>query len=62
MTGAATVAATRPRARAHAVEADLSDPAVPARLFDEVEEALGPVAILVNNASGWRKDTFAPPA
>jgi 3-oxoacyl-[acyl-carrier protein] reductase len=46
--------------RAHAVEADLSDPGAAARLFDEVESALGPVAILVNNASGWRKDTFRP--
>ncbi|MFB6823771.1 SDR family oxidoreductase [Streptomyces virginiae] len=34
-------------ARAHAVEADLSDPAVPARLFDGVEEALGNVTALV---------------
>ena len=47
-------------ARCFAVEADLADPAVPARLFDEVETALGPVSILVNNASGWRRDTFAP--
>jgi 3-oxoacyl-[acyl-carrier protein] reductase len=47
-------------ARCVAVEADLSDPAVPAQLFDQVEEALGPVDILVNNASGWRKDTFVP--
>jgi 3-oxoacyl-[acyl-carrier protein] reductase len=46
--------------RCVAVEADLSDPATPARLFDDVEAALGPVAILVNNASGWRKDTFTP--
>ena len=47
-------------ARCHVVEADLSDPDVPSRIFDEVEAALGPVAILVNNASGWRKDTFVP--
>lgn len=40
------------------IEADLRDPATPARVFDEVESALGPVAVLVNNASGWRKDTF----
>jgi 3-oxoacyl-[acyl-carrier protein] reductase len=46
--------------RAHAVEADLAEPATPARLLDEVEAALGPVAVLVNNASGWRQDTFAP--
>jgi 3-oxoacyl-[acyl-carrier protein] reductase len=44
--------------RGHAVESDLSDPDAPARLFDEVERELGPVEILVNNASGWRKDTF----
>jgi 3-oxoacyl-[acyl-carrier protein] reductase len=42
-----------------AVEADLSDPAVPARLFDTAEERLGPVDILVNNATGWLADTFA---
>lgn len=41
------------------VEADLRDPATPAHVFDEVERALGPVVVLVNNASGWRKDTFA---
>jgi len=41
-----------------AMEADLSDPAVPARLFDRAEAGLGPVDILVNNASGWLADTF----
>lgn len=46
--------------RAFAVEADLSDPAVPAMLFDVAEEELGPVDILVNNATGWLADTFAP--
>lgn len=46
--------------RCHVVDADLSDPEVPARLVAEVEAELGPVAILVNNASGWRKDTFVP--
>jgi 3-oxoacyl-[acyl-carrier protein] reductase len=46
--------------RAHAVEADLIDPDTPPRVFDEAESALGPVSILVNNASGWRKDTFSP--
>ncbi len=34
-------------ARTHAVEADLSDPAVPARLFDSVERELGDVTALV---------------
>jgi len=43
-----------------AVEADLADPAVPARLFDSAERAFGPVEILVNNASGWLADTFLP--
>jgi 3-oxoacyl-[acyl-carrier protein] reductase len=45
--------------RGHAIEADLSDPEVPARLIEAVEGVLGPVEILVNNASGWRKDSFA---
>ena len=45
---------------AAAVEADLSDPATPARLFDAAEEQFGPVDILVNNATGWLADTFAP--
>jgi 3-oxoacyl-[acyl-carrier protein] reductase len=43
-----------------AVEADLSDPATPAMLFDTAEEHLGPVDILVNNATGWLADTFVP--
>jgi 3-oxoacyl-[acyl-carrier protein] reductase len=46
--------------RAVAVEADLSDPATPAALFDAAEQQLGPVEILVNNATGWVQDTFAP--
>jgi 3-oxoacyl-[acyl-carrier protein] reductase len=41
------------------IEADLRDPATPARVFDEVEASLGPVSVLVNNASGWKKDSFA---
>lgn len=44
--------------RAVAAEADLSDPAVPARLFGTAEELLGPVDVLVNNATGWVADTF----
>ena len=44
--------------RAAAVEADLGDPAAPARIFDAAERELGPVDILVNNASGWVADTF----
>jgi 3-oxoacyl-[acyl-carrier protein] reductase len=46
--------------QAAAAEADLSDPAVPALLFDAAEEQLGPVDILINNATGWLTDTFAP--
>ncbi len=43
---------------ATAVEADLADPKTPQRLFDVAEAELGPVDILVNNASGWLADTF----
>jgi 3-oxoacyl-[acyl-carrier protein] reductase len=45
--------------KALAVEADLSDPATPAALFGTAEDELGPVDILVNNASGWLADTFS---
>ncbi|WP_062212095.1 SDR family oxidoreductase [Streptomyces sp. NBRC 109706] len=44
--------------RAAAFEADLRDPTAPARIFDAAEELLGPVDILINNASGWVQDTF----
>ena len=37
----------------------MRDPATPARLFDAAERAFGPVEILINNATGWRPDTFA---
>jgi 3-oxoacyl-[acyl-carrier protein] reductase len=46
--------------RAIAVEADLSDADTPERLFDEAEAAFGGVDILINNATAWRADTFAP--
>jgi 3-oxoacyl-[acyl-carrier protein] reductase len=46
--------------RAVAVEADLLDRTVPAALFEEAEHQLGPVDILVNNATGWIQDTFVP--
>src|SRR5262245_38048593 len=46
--------------RALAVEADLADPDTPAALFDTAEAQLGPVDVLVNNATGWLADTFAP--
>jgi 3-oxoacyl-[acyl-carrier protein] reductase len=41
-----------------AVEADLADVRSVPLLFDRAEAELGPVEILVNNASGWRMDTF----
>jgi 3-oxoacyl-[acyl-carrier protein] reductase len=44
--------------RAVAIEADLANASTPTSLFDEAEKALGPVDVLVNNASGWVKDTF----
>jgi 3-oxoacyl-[acyl-carrier protein] reductase len=46
--------------RALAAEADLSDPASPRVLFDLAERQLGPVDILINNATGWLADTFKP--
>jgi 3-oxoacyl-[acyl-carrier protein] reductase len=48
--------------QAVAIEADLSQAATPALLFDTAEEQLGPVDILVNNATGWVADTFAATA
>ena len=44
--------------RATAHESDLRDPAAPAALFDLAERELGPVSILVNNATGWQADSF----
>jgi 3-oxoacyl-[acyl-carrier protein] reductase len=44
--------------RALAVEANLRDERTPGRLFDAAEADLGPVDILVNNATGWVADTF----
>src|SRR5215210_5983887 len=46
--------------RAIAVEADLSDVNSPARLFNAAEAAFGAVDILIDNATGWRADTFSP--
>lgn len=48
--------------RAVAMEADLRDPGTPPRLFQFAEAELGPVDLLVNNATGWVADTFAPQA
>lgn len=44
--------------RASATEADLRDPSMVPDLFDLAEAELGPVDILVNNATGWVADTF----
>lgn len=46
---------------AEAIEADLRDPASAPSLFDSAERELGPVDILINNASGWTIDTFRTP-
>jgi 3-oxoacyl-[acyl-carrier protein] reductase len=46
-------------ARCIAVETDLTGSTAPMQLFEEAEKTLGPVSILVNNASGWRQDTFS---
>jgi|CXWL01.1.fsa_nt_gi 3-oxoacyl-[acyl-carrier protein] reductase len=43
-------------------EADLADPAVIPHLFDRVEQAFGPVDILINNAAYCDPDTFMPPS
>lgn len=57
----ATVAAVEVAGRrALAVQADLADADTPAQVFAEAEAVLGPLSILVNNASGWHKDTFSP--
>lgn len=48
--------------RAIAVAEDLRDPGAAPRLFEAAESALGPVDILINNASGWVADTFTPAA
>ena len=44
--------------QAVAMEADLTDAGATPRLFDYAEDQLGPVDILVNNATGWVADTF----
>jgi len=46
------------RAMASAVDVNNSDALK--RLASEIETALGPVDILVNNATGWVPDTFTP--
>jgi len=44
--------------RAASMEADLSDASSIPALFEAAEAELGPVSILVNNASGWVADSF----
>jgi 3-oxoacyl-[acyl-carrier protein] reductase len=44
--------------RAIAVEADLAKVGSIELIFERAEAELGPVEILINNASGWRPDTF----
>lgn len=46
--------------RCVAIEADLTDPDTPALLFEKTVERLGEVDVLVHNASGWAKDSYAP--
>ena len=46
--------------QAEAWEADLADVAVISELFDRVEEAFGPVEVLINNAAHGHPDTFVP--
>ena len=48
--------------RAVSMEADLRDETAPGQLFDFAERELGPVDILINNATGWVADTFGAPA
>jgi 3-oxoacyl-[acyl-carrier protein] reductase len=52
--------APEPQPGGLAHEADLRDATVPARLFDLAEAELGPVDVVVNNATGAVQDTFRP--
>jgi 3-oxoacyl-[acyl-carrier protein] reductase len=49
-------------ARVAAAEFDLADVAVAPRLFDAIEEALGPVGVLINNAAYATPDSLDPRA
>jgi len=44
--------------RAFAFEADFTQRDAPEELFAAAQDALGPIDVLVNNASGVRRDTF----
>ena len=45
-------------ATANAYEAEFNDPTTISSLFDEAEQACGPLEVLVNNAAAWQADTF----
>ena len=45
--------------RAVASETDLAEPDAASHLFEIAEQVLGPIDILVHNASGWKKDSFS---
>lgn len=47
--------------RCLSIEADLVDTAALGSLYERVEHELGPVSVLVHNASGGHKDTYARP-
>jgi 3-oxoacyl-[acyl-carrier protein] reductase len=44
--------------KAAEMEADLNETGIVPKLFDHAERELGPVDILINNATGWIADTF----
>jgi 3-oxoacyl-[acyl-carrier protein] reductase len=46
--------------QAEGTEGDLAEPGLIPYLFQQAEEAFGPVEILVNNAAAWEADTFVP--
>mgnify|MGYP001820267750 CR=1 FL=1 len=55
-----TAAEVRALGRAAATgAANLSDPSVGSQLISDATEALGPISVLVNSASGFPKDTLA---
>ena len=55
-----TCAAAAEQIGALGVPTDVRDSEAVDAALARTAEALGPVSILVNNASGWRKDTFSP--
>lgn len=59
--GGVVEAIERAGGTAHAMELDVAEDRSPGLLFDTAEAELGPVDILVNNASGWVADSFRGP-